>query len=335
MIQIEKITGELAQKVCQSLTHDLPEYFGLSEANEHYEKGVKARINFAAKKNNESLGLISIDFPYPHNANIYWMAVRKDYHRQGIGRQLFDAACHFAKTQGAKTITVETLSPSESEENYLKTYQFYQSIGFTPLFDLKPEGYEWNMVYMVKKLDNLSLNSNSITIRTFELADIPQLVEAFQKANWEKPTSLFETYYQEQQNAERRIWVAFFKDQIAGYVTLKWTSLYEPFAQQKIPEIMDLNVLPSFRKQGIGSVLLTIAEGEAARKHEVIGIGVGLYGGPDGGYGYAQRLYVKRGYCPNGLGPTYNYEPTVPGQAYALDDDLILWFTKDNTSKKL
>lgn len=32
----------------------------------------------------------------------------------------------------------------------LKTYNFYQHMGFTLLFDLKPQNYQWNMVYMVK-----------------------------------------------------------------------------------------------------------------------------------------------------------------------------------------
>ncbi|MCZ4721560.1 GNAT family N-acetyltransferase [Legionella pneumophila] len=146
MIQIVQMAGESAQALCQTITKDLPEYFGLPEANEHYAIGVKTRTNFAAKKEGELVGLISIDFPYPNNANIYWMAVRQAFHRQGVGRQLIDAACHFSKTQGARTITVETLSPSESEENYLKTYLFYKSAGFNALFDLKPKGYEWNMV---------------------------------------------------------------------------------------------------------------------------------------------------------------------------------------------
>lgn len=53
---------------------------------------------------------------------------------------------------------------------------------------------------------------------------------------------------------------------------------------------MDLNVLPRFRKMGIGSLLLDIAEKEAATKSDVVGIGVGLYAGEDGGYGSAQRL---------------------------------------------
>ncbi len=91
---------------------------------------------------------------------------------------------------------------------------------------------------------------------------------------------------------------------------------------------MDLNVLPAYRKMGIGSLLLDTAEKEAATRSKVVGIGVGLYVGEDSGYGAAQRLYVKRGYIPDGKGVTYNYQPTIPGNGYALDDDLALWFTK-------
>ncbi|OCH99155.1 GNAT family acetyltransferase [Legionella jamestowniensis] len=328
MIQIEKITGKLAQTLCRTITKDLPEYFGLPEANEHYSIGVKTRTNFAAKTENNYIGLVSIDFPYPNNANIYWMAVLRDFHHQGVGSQLIDVACQFAKTHGAKTMTVETLSPFETEENYLKTYQFYQSVGFSPLLNLKPEGYEWNMVYMVKDLEIPIQSNKAISIKALELSDIPVIVDAFQKANWQKPASLFKAYYQEQQQSARVIWLAFLQGQFAGYITLKWESQYESFAKQKIPEIMDLNVLPNFRKQGIGSTLLKSAEEKAASQRDVVGIGVGLYGGLDGGYGAAQRLYVRRGYSPDGLGVTYGYKSTVPGKTYPLDDDLILWFTK-------
>jgi hypothetical protein len=86
---------------------------------------------------------------------------------------------------------------------------------------------------------------------------------------------------------------------------------------------MDLNVMPDFRKRGIGSLLLDTAEKEAATKSEVVGIGVRLYAGEDGGYGAAQRLYVKRGYIPDGKGVTYNYQPTIPGNSYPLDNDYV------------
>ena len=64
---------------------------------------------------------------------------------------------------------------------------------------------------------------------------------------------------------------------------------------------------------------------DAGAKGKTVGIGVGLYDG----YGAAQKLYVKRGYIPDGQGITYNYKPVAYGEKVPLDDDLVLWFTKE------
>jgi GNAT superfamily N-acetyltransferase len=142
MTKIETITPDLACALCRKITADLPEYFGLPEVNDHYAIGVLSRLNLAACVDGEYVGLISIDFPYPENANIYWMGILRQYQSAGIGKILSYEAFQWAKNSGAKTISVETLSPEEADENYLKTYQFYKSLGFAPLFNLKPEGYK-------------------------------------------------------------------------------------------------------------------------------------------------------------------------------------------------
>ncbi len=152
---VEQISADLAEQLCRQITADLPEYFGLPECNEHYAIGVKTRDNFAVKLGQHYLGLLSLDFPYPNNGNIYWMGVLRLHHNRGIGQLLIDAANHYAIHLGAVTMTVETLAPSESDENYLNTYRFYENQGFQPLFNLKPAGYEWNMVYMAKELDHI------------------------------------------------------------------------------------------------------------------------------------------------------------------------------------
>lgn len=167
-----------------------------------------------------------------------------------------------------------------------------------------------------------------IIICTLTYQDIESIVTHFQANEWPKPASLFEGYLHEQIQNERTVWIAYLDKKPVGYVTLKWLSEYEPFKIQKIPEINDLNVLPSFRKMGIGSQLLERAEQQAATQSETIGIGVGLYGGPDGGYGPAQILYIKSGYLPNGLGISYQDKILEYGQSAILDDDLVLWFTK-------
>lgn len=163
---------------------------------------------------------------------------------------------------------------------------------------------------------------NQIQIRRLVKEDIAVISDAFNQIGWNKPASIFEAYLKEQEAGERLVYVAHFNGEFAGYITLKWQSGYPSFNEQNIPEIMDLNVLPHFRKMGIGSLLLDCAGKEAATKSEVVGIGVGLYAGEDGGYGSAGRLYVKRGYIPDGKGVTYNYELTIPGNNYPLDDDL-------------
>lgn len=86
---------------------------------------------------------------------------------------------------------------------------------------------------------------------------------------------------------------------------------------------------------GIASLLLDTAEKIVLTKSQIIGIGVGLYAGEDGGYGAAQRLYIKRCYIPDGKSVTYNYESTILGNSYPLDDDLMLWFTKKLSSEDL
>lgn len=167
--------------------------------------------------------------------------------------------------------------------------------------------------------------NKKLTIKKLEENDISKIVDAFKKSNWtEKPASLFEKYIEEQDKGERIVWVAYSDNKFAGYITLKWQSLYKPFLQKSIPEIVDLNVLPEFRNQGIASSLLDKCEAMVATKSAVVGIGVGLYSD----YGAAQRLYVKRGFVPDGKGATYNYESVIPGEQYVLDDDLIIWFTK-------
>ncbi|WP_349264173.1 GNAT family N-acetyltransferase [Longimicrobium sp.] len=114
-------------------------------------------------------------------------------------------------------------------------------------------------------------------------------------------------------------------DQFAGYVTLVWQPDYAPFRAERIPEIQDFNVLPAFRRRGIGSALLDVAESAAAERGRVVGIGVGL----DPDYGPAQRLYVRRGYVPDGRGITWQNGTVAYRDQVLVDDELVLWFTRE------
>jgi GNAT superfamily N-acetyltransferase len=166
---------------------------------------------------------------------------------------------------------------------------------------------------------------DSVEIRPLRTLDAPVIADAFAAIGWHKPAEQYVRYASEQEARSRDCWVAWVGGRFAGYVTLKWDSDAPGLAGCGIPEIQDLNVLPQFRRRGIGSRLLDRAEEAARSQSSVVGIGVGLHPG----YNAAQRLYVKRGYVPDGLGVTHNGRYIQEGEQVPFDDGLVLHFTKD------
>ena len=164
----------------------------------------------------------------------------------------------------------------------------------------------------------------SLIIRPLERRDIPEIAAAFERLGWHKPASLYEHYLLEQEAHRRQVCVAFVEEKFAGYLTVCWSSSYEPFQSEGIPEIVDFILLPEYRRRGIGTQLMERAEQEIARVSVVAGIGVGMT--PD--YGAAQRLYVLRGYVPDGRGLHYRGRAVQYGDRIVVDDDLGFYFTK-------
>jgi GNAT superfamily N-acetyltransferase len=166
-------------------------------------------------------------------------------------------------------------------------------------------------------------------IRPLDQKDIPEIAEAFQELGWNKPAAQYEQYLLEQKLDMRNVYVAFMDGEFAGYITVCWVSSYEPFHEAGVPEIMDFNVLPQYRRQGIGTALMDKAESEISKVSKVAGIGVGMT--PD--YGAAQRMYVLRGYVPDGRGLHAKDKYPRYGEQVTVDDDLALYFTKELKEK--
>lgn len=162
--------------------------------------------------------------------------------------------------------------------------------------------------------------TDGLQLRALDNTDPNVMAAAFTSIGYVKPVTLFQRYLAEQSLGTRLCWVAHLNTAFAGYVTLNWEPAYPFFAEQKIPEIQDLNVLPYFRRKGIGTSLVDQAEAQIACRSDIIGIGVGLHPG----YNDAHRLYVKRGYIPDGRGITYRNRYLLEGDQVILDDDLVL-----------
>lgn len=169
------------------------------------------------------------------------------------------------------------------------------------------------------------MKTRTAEIRLLENDDIPEIAETFRELGWNKPASQYAHYLVEQVLELRDVYVAFVEGSFAGYLTICWKSGYKPFSEKNIPEIVDFNVLPQFRRMGIGSQLMDKAEREIATVSRVAGIGVGM----TADYGAAQTLYVLRGYVPDGLGLHWKNHHAQYGEVVRVDDDLALYLTKE------
>lgn len=157
------------------------------------------------------------------------------------------------------------------------------------------------------------------------LSDIDEIVLAFKTIGWNKPATIYLNYLQEQYEEKRLIFLAKINKKFAGYITLNLQPHYSYLKNKNIPEIADLNVLPSFRQQGIGTYLINHCEKIAKEKNNSqIGLGVGL----TADYSDALRLYIKLAYQPDGQGISYQNTILKYGDYTNVNDDLLLHFIK-------
>lgn len=161
-----------------------------------------------------------------------------------------------------------------------------------------------------------------------QLSDIAAVNASFVQQGWPLRTQVLHQYLHDQTTRQRRVFIAEEAGTIAGYVTLLPAALTGPFAD-KLPEISDFNVFTKFQRHGIGSTLLDAAEQAAAQLAAAVSLGVGLHAG----YGPAQRLYVKRGYVPDGSGVWYQDKQLPMNAPSRNDDDLVLYMSKALTSE--
>ena len=155
-------------------------------------------------------------------------------------------------------------------------------------------------------------------------SDIESLSHGFMNQGWPAREEILASYFWEQASGDREVLVAEIDGAVAGYVTILPSAKHGPFASI-YPELSDFNVFEPFRNKGIGNRLLEKAEQGVKRFSGKVCLGVGLHLG----YGPAQRLYIKRGYIPDGTGVWYRNKPLEMGASCQNDDDLVLYLSKD------
>ena len=162
------------------------------------------------------------------------------------------------------------------------------------------------------------------SIRKMQESDIQDLSRRFISQGWPGREEILARYFLEQECGEREVLVAEVEGALAGYITILPCAKQGPFAEI-YPELSDFNVFEPFQNQGIGNLLLEEAEKRVKLISDKVTLGVGLHSG----YGPAQRLYIKRGYIPDGTGVWYqNHQPAMNAVCEDIGE-LVLYLLKN------
>jgi len=168
-------------------------------------------------------------------------------------------------------------------------------------------------------------DDGTIRIRTLAQDDTEAIAAAERAQGWNHASSdKYDLRLTDMREGRAVALAAEYRGEIAGYINVYPDSPWGAFGGKGLPEIIDLGVLEKFRRNGIGSKLMDIAEQIAGEYANTVYLGVGLHSG----YGSAQRMYVRRGYIPDGSGVWFGERVCEPYSSCCNDDDLVLYLSK-------
>src|SRR5580693_2526289 len=81
----------LRRHILETLTARLPEWFAQGESNRHYAEQAEILGAWVARIGGRAGGLLLLKRHSAVSAEVYWLGVDPDYHRQGIGKALIGA----------------------------------------------------------------------------------------------------------------------------------------------------------------------------------------------------------------------------------------------------
>ncbi len=166
--------------------------------------------------------------------------------------------------------------------------------------------------------------NDDIIIRDMIFSDAEIIASEERAQGWDQSADKYYMRLRHQSEGKGIPLTAEYKGNIAGYISVYPNSEWGALGEKGYPEIVDFGVLEEFRRLGIGSCLMDAAERIASQYADTVYLGVGLHSG----YGSAQRMYVKRGYVPDGSGVWYGNK-VLPCYAECCNDDaLVLYLVK-------
>ncbi len=128
-------------------------------------------------------------------------------------------------------------------------------------------------------------------IEKIQPANLKCLLDFFREHVLSDRPDIDDTYFTDHMSGQDFTFLAFWKDQPAGYLTVRGRTLHTFYRDRSIPLLHDLRVFDDYQCRGIGNALMDSAEKDLKDSgHKTVAITVGL----TEFYGPAQRLYIRR-----------------------------------------
>ena len=171
---------------------------------------------------------------------------------------------------------------------------------------------------------DILLHSSNIDIRKMNYDDIPLICKADHDES-ERNITYIKNQLVNQEKQECSALIALYHGKVAGYVFLYYKCRWGGLANCNVPGVVDLIVFEEYRQKGIATNLMNVAEDIAKKYSNKVYLDVCL----SSEYGPAQRLYIKRGYIPDGKGVYYEERVCETDAVCKNNDELTLCLVKE------
>ena len=86
---IQIANDEDKKRITRNILEELSEWFGIPEAREEYIRDSAGKVFFCAMENEKDLGFLYLKETGKDTVELAVMGVLEEYHRKGIGKELF------------------------------------------------------------------------------------------------------------------------------------------------------------------------------------------------------------------------------------------------------
>ena len=124
--------ADTKRAVARKVLEALKEWFEVDESREKYIAESADQIFLAAKEGSEYVGFLCLNQTGDATVELAVMGVIKEFHRRGLGRELFEEARRIAREAGYSFMQVKTVKMGVYDD-YDRTNRFYLACGFREL----------------------------------------------------------------------------------------------------------------------------------------------------------------------------------------------------------